>query len=642
MAKYEPELVRAIIGAAGHVDHGKTSLVRSLTGCETDTLPEEKARGLSIDLGFAPCHLSGRRLAGIVDVPGHTDFIRNMVAGAASIDILMLVVAADDGIMPQTEEHLTIVKLLRTPRVMAALTKVDLVDSARRTRVREELARFLAQRGFPEAPIVEVSNRTGEGLAEVRKALEQLLEKLTPDRAAARQFRMNVARVFSVRGHGTVVTGVPLSGELTAGAELELLPAGRRAVARAIQSYKLDAPVARARVCAALVMRELSVEEVRRGMSLAVQGAFRAVSSAVVSISNAMRETLDRHSTVKFHSGTAVVQARLKLLGAEELAPEQQGFAQARFDEPLVLAAGDRYLVRGLTPPRTIGGGAVLATRSAKKLTEEHLRNAEQGLRTDDLFGAELWAGGKAWLQEEELLRLTQLPAAAARELARAEVAGGRLLDLKGGWIFYPRLAELQAEVRGFLERHHVSHPRAWGASPAEVCDRLALPVSCFPALARSLEAPAGPCALQHGRLASAGFAPALTAKERRAREELLARLSRAGVNFPSRVVLAQELGLSETEMKSLVRLLVEEESVAALDNHLAWRPVFDACRAKLLALFERGPVVDLAAFRSATGAGRNAAVAMLEAFDRVGLTKRSGDGRVLVRQREADHKDAK
>ncbi|MGD0088810.1 MAG: selenocysteine-specific translation elongation factor, partial [Planctomycetota bacterium] len=219
--RYKPEFAPALVGTAGHVDHGKTSLVRLLTGCDTDRLPEEKARGLSIDLGFAPCLLPSKRIVGIVDVPGHSDFIRNMVAGAASIDVLLLVIAADDGIMPQTDEHMHIVNLLRAPQVMVALTKTDMVAPERVVQVRESVAAFLARNGFPQAPIVPVSNKTGEGLDELRMALNALVERATLRPPDPRVFRMNVERTFNVKGLGTVVTGIPLSGAITVGGQAE-------------------------------------------------------------------------------------------------------------------------------------------------------------------------------------------------------------------------------------------------------------------------------------------------------------------------------------------------------------------------------------------------------------------------------------
>jgi len=637
----QPEVVPVMVGTAGHVDHGKTELVRNLTGCETDTLPEEKARSLSIDLGFAPCALPGDRVAGLVDVPGHEDFIRNMVAGAASIDVLLLVVAADDGVMQQTIEHLKIVKLLRTPQVFAVITKIDLVDAARLARVRRDLRELLARAGWPDAPVLTASNVTFEGLGagpEQRRAAIALVRR-GPDE---RGFRMNIARVFSAEGHGTIVTGVPISGAARIGDELELLPAGRGTTVRALQSYKHEAEQVPAGSCAALALRRIKVAEVRRGMTVAAPGVYRATTTLLAGVENVSGAlTLKKRSEMRFHSGTAMVMARVRLLDGEELKPGSAGLLRLELAEPVVLAAGDRFIIRSLSPVTTLGGGLVLTAEAGEVRRNEpglleRLRAALRAAREGDFFGSELLAGPDAVRREADLLRLTQLPPSAAAALLTAKEQRGELIRLgTGGWLVRSRLDEVRALVRKTLTREHAAHRRAWGMEAKQVCALFNLEAGSFGRLAEELSA-GGEIAVRHGRLALADWRPALEERLLGLREALLVRIRAAGVNAPARGDLQRELNAGEADLRLVLRLLVEEGEIAVLGSNLVPRSLVEEWREALLALFAERAIVDLPAFRRATGLSRNLAVAVLEHFDGAGLTRRVAEGRVLARAEAA------
>ncbi|HEY3322299.1 MAG TPA: selenocysteine-specific translation elongation factor [Planctomycetota bacterium] len=637
--RFKPEFAQALVGTAGHVDHGKTSLVKLLTGCDTDRLPEEKARGLSIDLGFAPCLLPGKRIVGIVDVPGHSDFIRNMVAGAASIDVLMLVVAADDGIMPQTEEHVKILKLLRTPQVFVALTKIDLVSPERLVAVRQDLADFLTRMGFPDAPIIGVSNKTCDGLDEIRTILNTMVERAAQRTADQRVFRMNVERTFSVKGLGTVVTGIPLSGSARLGEKAELLPGAIQTAVRTIQTFKFDTDVAQAHVCAAINLRDVQPEKALRGMTLCAPGVFRAVNSIIASIQNISDSFCYRRATdLKFHTGTAVVLATAKLIGADELRPGHEGFAQIRLEEPIVLAAGDQYIVRSLSPVATVGGGTVLSARAQQVKQQsadylERLQHAAQCVRDGDLLGAEALAGPQAVLSGPEIVRLTQLPEALAKEAAAAKQKSGELADLgAGAWLVAARKAELLRVIEPVVAHYHRTNKYAWGLAPAHVCRLLKLDPGSFAKLAEVLCA-GGTLSVKHGRLALASFQPAVSAVQMKLREDLLARITAAGINAPARGDLITALGIGEQDMKLMIQLLAEEGSIKVLDKNLISYEVYASCRQKLVELFASKPVVDITTFRQAVGASRNLAFSMLDAFDIEGLTRRVENGRVLVKR---------
>ncbi|MHC5056354.1 MAG: selenocysteine-specific translation elongation factor [Planctomycetota bacterium] len=635
----QPEIVHAMVGTAGHVSHGKSTLVEILTGCRMNRLPEERERGLTINLGFAACFLPGDRLVGIVDVPGHKDFIRNMVAGAASIDILMLVVAADDGVMPQTEEHVKIARILGADRVMVVITKTDLVDAELLELVRDDVTGFMARRGFPDAPVICFSSKTLEGLDEVRDTLEGFLSELGARPPASGPFRMYVERVFSVKGYGTVVTGIPDSGALAVGDRVELLPAGTPTSVRAIQAYKYSREVARAFTCAAVNVRDVPSEAVTRGMAIVARGAFRATTRALVSVLNANdTRPLRRITEVTFHTGTAVVNASLRLIGAESLKPGEDAFAEVRMAEPVVIAPGDSYIVRVPSPPDTVGGGRVLSTnvgrlkRSSPELAAR-LAAAREALGARDAFGAALMAGPGAVLVTADILPLTGASGDDARAKLGERAAAGDLVDLGGdGWLVGARAPEAVDVARKALARYHAENRYAIGMTPAHVCRLFGLGERSFAGLAKALTADAG-IALRHGRLALADFAPALSSKQSALRDSVLERVTAAGASAVARGTLVKDLGASESDMKLVLRLLGEEGEVSLLGNQLMQTRAFKECREKLLGLFEEKEIVGIGDFRELVGASRNLAVAILEQFDAEGLTRRDGKGRALVRR---------
>jgi selenocysteine-specific elongation factor len=636
VVKKQVEILPVMVGTAGHVDHGKTALVKHLTGCDTDRLREEKERGLTIDLGFAPCYLNDGSVVGIVDVPGHEDFIRNMVAGAACIDVLMLVIAADDGVMPQTDEHLKIVKLLRTPRVFVALTKIDLVDEDHLAIVREDIASFLGRNGFPDAPVIACSSKTFDGLNDVREQLHAVVDgiKRVPD---PRAFRMNIERSFSIQGYGTVATGVPASGRAAIGDKLEILPEGKATAVRALQSYKLDAESAPAGACAALNLRDLEVSDVVRGGTVAARGIYRATDSALLYVEN-VSETmkLKRREQVRFHSGTAAVGARTRLLEGDELLPGRAGFVQVMLAEPLVLAAGDRFVIRSLTPVGTLAGGQVLSARGARiKRSEaglsERLAAARDAAISGDYLLSELLAGPGAVLDRAELLRLTQLPLPEAEKAVAVAADSGDVEDLgAGGWLVSARASGLAAEIAGALSRYHAKNKYAWGMEPGNVCRQIGLPAGCFEKLKRHLTAN-GDVVMRHGYLARADWEPALSAQQMQLRGKLLARLESAGSNAPARGDLVAEMAVSESDMRLVLRLLAEEGLASVFKSNIILTSVVDQCREKLLELFGKAEVVGISEFRGAAGLSRNLAVAILESFDAEKLTRRCEGGRKLM-----------
>ena len=350
-----------ILGTAGHIDHGKTSLVKALTGTDTDRLKEEKARGITIELGFAHLELPGGYEFGVVDVPGHEKFVRAMVAGVAGMDLVMLVIAADEGIMPQTREHLDILRLLGVRCGLVALTKSDMVEPDWLPLVQEEVREFVADTFLENAPIIPVSSKTGAGLDDLKRELILLAEGAAEKKRDG-LFRLPVDRVFTVAGFGTVVTGTLLAGEIKVGDDLELLPAGHTGRVRGIQAHGSKSETGQAGQRLAVNLQGIDLDQAHRGDVVVPAGQFRTTRRVDVRLDHLASAPRDlRHrTTVRFHSGTSEVTAQIVLLEQDQLQPGQSGYAQLRLEEPLLLVSGDPYLIRATSPSITIGGGIVL------------------------------------------------------------------------------------------------------------------------------------------------------------------------------------------------------------------------------------------------------------------------------------------
>jgi selenocysteine-specific elongation factor len=361
-----------IVGTAGHIDHGKTALVKALTGIDADRLKEEQERGITIDIGFADLAIGDIRF-GFIDVPGHERFVNNMLAGAHGIDLVMLVVAADESIMPQTREHFDICRLLHVKSGLVALTKSDLVDDELRELAQAEVADFVRGSFLDEAPIIAVSSRTGEGIEELKAALVELAASVEP-KATSAVPRLPVDRAFSIRGFGTVVTGTLITGELKVGEEVEVLPGGVRSRIRNLQVHGRDTEVALAGQRTAVNLQGLNIEQVPRGSMLAPAGRLRTSSmiDARLDLLEGAAHPLAQRGRVRLHHGTAEVMARVVILRGEQsasgdeiedlryISPGESRLVQLRLEEPIATLPGDRFIIRSYSPQVTIGGGVVI------------------------------------------------------------------------------------------------------------------------------------------------------------------------------------------------------------------------------------------------------------------------------------------
>lgn len=666
----DPEILPVMVGTAGHVDHGKTELVRLLTGCDTDCLPEEKQRGMSIDLGFAPFKLDDSRLVGIIDVPGHEDFIRNMIAGASSIDVLVLVVAADDGIMPQTIEHLKIVSLLRTPQVMAVITKIDLVTPERQQEIKESVAALLAEHGFPAAPIILESNATGEGIGEVKKAINQLVNKvlgakdlvlnasrtlsspnaligdmvlLSPQSSVLstfpRAFRMNIERVFSVKGYGTVVTGIPLAGKCSIKDDLELFPGPKNVTCRAIQQYSFGSHDAQAHVCSAINIRGVKLPELGRGMALASPGAYHETLAAILSVQN-VHETISvkRRQEMRFCCGTSNRVISGLLAGSKDmLGPGEKGFIQIKFSDPIVLAAGDRFILRSLSPAATVAGGVVLTTdvdarKKKMRMETERLELARIAAENNDPFLSELIAGSRAVISRSDLPRLVQNSNGQIIAESTDEKTGRGVIIPVGSaqWIIKSRITELEEKLHKALTVYHKDNPLSLGMPAHQAGALLGLDNDFLEGL-RKIFAESRIIRVQGNCVSLRDFSIGLTAKQQDWREKIIKSTAEAGISAIPSATLQTGLGATSSDMQLLLRVLSAEGLVTVMDRYIVHGSVVNECLEKLRGLFAEDSTVELGRFREITGLSRNLAVPMLDYFDSQAITCRKGTGRILM-----------
>jgi selenocysteine-specific elongation factor len=633
-------ICNVVIGTAGHIDHGKTTLVERLTGINPDRLPEEKARGMTIDLGFSRLELPGGLRVGIVDVPGHERFVKNMVAGATGIDLVLLVVAADDGVMPQTREHLAIMSLLDLRHGVIALTKIDLVGADLRGLVLEDLRETLSGTFLESAPVVAVSSATGEGIDDLRQALIRTIGEVAP-RDTGGVFRMPIQRVFSSKGFGTVLTGIPVAGQAVAGDMLEVAPLSMSGRVRGIHAYGESTDLARAGHSTAINLTDVDYKEVQRGMVLAAPGFFRPTAMVEARFHCLRRNgrPIDHLTAIRFHAGTAEVLGRIHLLEGKRIEPDQTAYVQFRLDEPVVVAPGDRYVARLASPLETIGGGEVIdrskwRLKAGKPFVIEALKRKEEAIGSKRLGILQVFTdGGFSALAEKEAAARAGLPEPEARKvLAELQSEGALLRAGRAGLIIArAKLEEAKAAAAATAEDFFRKNPRRLLVPKLHLKDRLRADEAFFHELLAALEAGGLARTVRGDHLQWTGRRPELTPAEARAREELLEAFRAASLSPPAPEEAARAAGLEEALAGALISLLVEEgELLKIAEGLLFHHQALEDARRRLTAHLEKEGSMTAAAARTVLGSTRKYIIPLLEHFDREGLTVRRGDLREL------------
>jgi selenocysteine-specific elongation factor len=634
-----------IAGTAGHIDHGKTALVKALTGIDADRLPEEKQRGITIDLGFAELDLGEVRV-GFVDVPGHERFVKNMLAGTGGIDLVMLVVAADEGVMPQTREHFEICRLLEVKTGLMILTKCDLVDAELLGLVRDEVTELVDGSFLDGAPALAVSAKTGEGIDEVKKALVEASRDI-PARQNETVARLPIDRSFTVKGFGAVVTGTLLDGEIAEGDELELLPQGRQVRVRGLQTHKKVVKSVRAGQRAAVNLAGIDHSEIERGMVLCEKGVLRPtqIIDTEVEVLKDAKKALRSRQRVRVHTGTVEALARVEVLNESGEIPQgETDFVQLRLEIPVVAIPGDRFIIRSYSPQATIAGGRVidgLARKHPRRDTETVRQFLQELTGPDKAFRVKLFLedAGESGLTFAELQARTGW----RREILLAAIASGiekkSIIKAEEHYLGRTPFDTLRTNTLGAIEAHHAREPLTKGILRETLREKIFrhLSLDVFKAVLTSL-GNEGKIAQESDVVRLASHSLELAGEEKVVYERLgkiywearfeVPRLDDAltdsivGTKFPK-----------EHARKIFQVLLNSGQVVKVTEEFYFTRAVIDQLTGKIKAFAGTSAdrLIDVPKFKEIAGISRKYAIPLLEYFDREKVTRRAGDKRLVL-----------
>ncbi|HZK83948.1 MAG TPA: selenocysteine-specific translation elongation factor [Desulfosporosinus sp.] len=624
-----------LVGTAGHVDHGKTELIRALSGIETDRLKEEKQRGISIELGFAHMMLPSGRQIGIVDVPGHERFVRQMLAGASGMDVVLLVIAADEGIMPQTQEHLDILTLLGIPRGIVVLNKADLVETEWLDLMEEEIREELQETAFHKAPICRVSAISGVGIENLRQTIDGLLSEVESKKSTG-PVRMPIDRVFSIQGFGTVVTGTLHSGTVKLGQELAIEPGHTLAKVRSLQVYKNKVSEAKAGQRVAVNLAGVDVTEVQRGSVLVMPSVFKVgkiLDIKVLNLSSADKPLIQRQR-VRFHHGTTEILGRIHLLEQKELSPGQEGFAQILLEEPIIVASGDRFVLRFYSPTHTIAGGKVLgvAEYKQKRFKENviaQMRMKDQGDPLD-LLEREM-AEPRTGLDLASRLHIT----VGELEVSIKTLEESERLEfwLEDGTTLYWAKATAESwrsKLLNIIKLYEVANPLRCGISREELKTRLGI----------SWAHRRWQTILEQGSMR--GFYRITGSKVQtnegveippgimKRLEALRAKWQMVALAPPELTITAEACGIAKSETLEYAQYLCEKGEWVHIDQFYFRQKDLELAKEHLLKFLNKHAEIGVSEVREMWGTSRKYIVPLLEFFDQQHITRRQGDKRTL------------
>ena len=634
-----------ILGTAGHVDHGKTSLIRALTGIETDRLKEEKQRGITIELGFAfldlPC---GHRL-GIVDVPGHEKFVRNMVAGAAGMDMVAFIIAADEGVMPQTREHFDICRLLGVEDGLIILTKKDMVDEEWLELVQEDVRDFFKGSFLEEAPLLVVSSTTGEGIDEVKQILDEKVRAINFQEEFG-PFRLAVDRVFSMKGFGTVITGTSLSGRIKVGEDLMFYPDKTPAKIRGIQVHGTDREVVEAGHRTAINLQGIEKEQIRRGDLAATPGSM--IPSTLLDTdlhylsSNAKK--LKNRTRVRVHVGTREIVGRVVLMDRDEIHPGEDADIQLILQEPAAVWPGDRYVLRSYSPIRTIGGGVILNNAPPKRkraVERDRLHNREvfavyKSEDLDEKMLLFLEESGLQGITAEQLATRLGLFGKKLKKKLQHPISTGRILVVESDsqrLVAAPVVEKLGRVILDLLERYHLANPLKSGLASEELRSRLKIPVDrkLFQFTLNTLLKNKS-ILQENAEVRLTGHEVVLQVDEQEMQQKIGSLYKKAGLRPPNlKDVLASFNEFPEKQIRQVIELLVQKGTLVKINEALFFHAdELDQLARKITDFISREGEIDAPRFKDLTGLTRKYSIPLLEYFDKIKLTIRVGDKRIL------------
>ena len=624
-----------IIGTAGHIDHGKTALVKALTGVDTDRLPEEKARGITIDLGFAHTEWENVDVS-FIDVPGHERFIKNMLAGIGGIHLLMLVIAGDESVMPQTREHFEICRLLQIPEGVIVITKKDLVDEDGLEIVKEEVQSLVQGSSFSNAKIFSVSSKTGEGLDALKAGLIQKIKEV-PTQPGQGVFRLPVDRVFVLKGHGTIVTGTLISGKIRKESGAELMPSGKRVKVRSIHAHDKNVEEAFSGQRTALNLQGIEKEEIQRGDVLTEADLFVPTSLLDAKISLLPNSNPVRHNAlVRFHHLTSDVLARITLLGKEVLQPGESGFVQLRLQNSIHALYGDRFILRKHSPLTTIGGGVVLDHLPLRRVSVgdetaiERLKILEKA-EPENRLAIAVQLKSTSGADERYLKAKMGMPPQEFAQLQEESVIHLR----KNPFLVISRKveADLTRKMTDTIKSFHEKNPLQFGIPKEELRSKFlkTVPAEVFSAiLDRAIDQKL--FQIQKDLIALFGRKVALDQQQEALASRIEEYLQNSGLGTPGLEELAKEMKQSIEKTRSLLYLLVrEQKAVKIADDYFLHKHAWEDLKQKIRNLKTTQKTFSVPDFKALFGISRKFAIPLLESLDREGITRRAGNERIIL-----------
>jgi selenocysteine-specific elongation factor len=629
-----------IVGTAGHVDHGKTALIRALTGIETDRHPEERERGMSIDLGFAHLTLPSGVVAGIVDVPGHERFVHNMLAGASEVDMVLFVVAADEGVMPQTVEHLQILQLLNAKRGIIVITKRDLVDEDWLALVKEDIAEKVKGTFLEGAPMVAVSSVTGEGLDELLKLMDAVAQEVPP-KDTTRPFRLPIDDAFVKAGFGTIVRGAIFSGIVRVGDEVEVMPKGLFTRVRSLHTYGKPVEVAVAGQRAAMNLSGIEREIVERGDVVVQPGTMVATDRIDVRLKllpeTAFHRSVSvpslRHgSPIRFHLGTAERIGRIFFLDRDEVDLGEEIFAEVRLEEPIACAWGDLFVIRTYSPMVTIGGGQVIEPvppqRKRRRIASE-IQRLEQKAKSQSDYAATLLSESEKGLSSSEVAKRLFVSTEQARQILDELVAAGLAIPLDNQTIVHADFVNrLRSEIVAQLSRYHAERPLRRGMPKEQLRVAVGAPAEIFEQLLQ-LFAQTGEIVIDREAVRLPSHEVQLSEEHRVWAQRMEQRVKASGFAPPDLDELLSEFPDRE-QASDLLALLVEQGKLVKVAEFVFHPSAIEQAKQVARQLCERNGSFTASQFREAINTTRKYAIPLLEFLDQIGVTVRRGDVRTL------------
>ena len=622
---------QTVIGLAGHIDHGKTALVKALTGINTDHLSEEKKRGMTIDIGFA--FLTDNIT--LIDVPGHEKFVKNMMAGVSSIDIALLVVAADDGIMPQTREHFEILNLLNIPKTVIAINKVDLADADWLELVELDLIEMCKGTFMEDSPMVRVSAEKELGINELRKLLIEQSE-LVPEKNDRGIFRQNVDRVFSKKGYGTVVTGTVNSGKLKVGEKVEIIPSGKMTKVRSLQSHGKEVSFVQLGDRAAINLKGIEKNDINRGDQLATPGFFKSVEQIGVKINllSSCKSPIIQNQRIRIHLGTRESMARIALINKKKLNPGNECSALIRLEAPMVASKGDKFIIRSYSPVLTIGGGIVLENHIEEKwrIVKDKIQKLSEQNELQQLVQLVEQEGANPLTLQKLQIRLG-ISDDKIHEWIKNEEKIFWLSHKNGKWVLsHQQWALLIKNLEGHLMNFHENNPLKSGVQKEELRQQMKCDDAILDILLQSMLKDG--MVIQKGKdwhLAS--FSIKLSQEDLIIQTNILNLLDREGFTSSSLEQLSKKMDFSKDKIMSVLNVAEQEGKLLRIDGNLMFtKRNFIVLKDKVLHHFLSNDILSVPGFKELAQTSRKYAVPLLEYFDKKKITYRDGNDRKLVK----------